>query len=207
MIKAILFDLDGVIVHVEQFSSYLEREHHISQATTLPFFAGEFQDCLIGKADLKETVAPYLEKWGWKGTVEEFLRYWFTAEHQLNDPLINFIHQARQKGISSYLATNNEKYRVEYMTEQLGLGKVFDKIYSSALLGYTKPDIEFFKSIVEELQIDKKEILFWDDSEANIKAAKEFGIHGEVYKNYQHFQQKMKKYLSEGELRSTDFTF
>jgi len=38
-------------------------------------FKNEFQPCLVGEADLKEQINPYLEKWGWKKSVDDFLEH------------------------------------------------------------------------------------------------------------------------------------
>jgi len=36
----------------------------------------------------------------------------------------------------SYLATNQEKYRTAYLLDQMGFGRQFDGIFSSAYVGY-----------------------------------------------------------------------
>ena len=46
--------MDGMIVHGTRFSHRLAKKYNISTETTAPFFEGVFQDCVIGKADLKE---------------------------------------------------------------------------------------------------------------------------------------------------------
>ena len=53
---------DGVIVHSERFSERFARDHGISQERTAPFFRGVFQDCLTGKADLREEIDAVIEK-------------------------------------------------------------------------------------------------------------------------------------------------
>ncbi len=184
MIKVILFDADGVLVNGERFSTVLHREYGISIEKTLPFFNGPFQECLIGNADLRETVAPYLDEWGWTKGVDAFLDYWFNAEHTINEELINYVQELRAKGILCFVATNNEKYRFGYMLDKMGFAKSFDKTYSSAHLGSKKPDVEFFQKIFNELEgVEKNEILFLDDDENNVQSAKEFGFNAEIYES------------------------
>ncbi|MFH2021790.1 MAG: hypothetical protein ABIJ33_00705, partial [Patescibacteria group bacterium] len=66
MTKAIIFDTDGMVVITNMFSVKFCEEYQVSYEVVLPFFKNEFQPCLIGEADLKEQIKPYLEKWGWK---------------------------------------------------------------------------------------------------------------------------------------------
>ena len=148
MIKAIIFDADGVVITNDlYFSQQLERDYGISTATTEPFFKGDFQDCLIGKADLKEKLAKHIKDWNWQGTVNDLLDYWFKCEHNVNKKLIKDIQKLRAKGIKCYLATNQEKYRTDYITKKMGFGNFLDGIFSSAHIGHTKPNKKFFEHI------------------------------------------------------------
>jgi putative hydrolase of the HAD superfamily len=147
----------------------------------------------VGKADLKEAVAPYLPSFGWKGTAEELLEYWFRAEHSLNEALMDDVSELRRRGARVVLATNQEKYRTQYMLEHMGFEGKFDKIYSSAHLGLKKPAVEFFAKVVADMGARPGEVLFWDDDKSNIDGAEEFGIHAEFYEGYDHFRRLMKE--------------
>src|SRR5262245_13195253 len=124
-IKTIIFDADGVVIQGKQFSTELEKEYGISKEKTANFFETDFPKCLIGKGDLKIELAKHIEDWGWQGSVEELLNYWFKAEHKLNEPLVDYIEQLKQRSVKVYLATNNEKYRVEYMLKEMGFSDIF----------------------------------------------------------------------------------
>jgi len=119
MIKVVLFDVDGVIVNAEMWSKQLANDYGINPSIIDTFFKKEFQNCLIGKADLKVSISPYLKKWGWDKSVDDLLEYWFKSEHKIFEPLIIYIQNLRTKGIKCYLATNQEKYRTEYMLDQM----------------------------------------------------------------------------------------
>ncbi len=83
-IKVILFDVDGVVVQAGQFSLKYQREFGLADDAMLSFFKGTFQDCVVGKTDLLVAVKPFLKEWKWDKTAEEFLQFWFKAEHCLN---------------------------------------------------------------------------------------------------------------------------
>ncbi len=184
MISTVILDADGVLIHGKTFSERLSRDYDVDKDKEREFFTTKFQDCLVGKADLKESIGPYLASFGWKGTVDELLEYWFAEEYILNKVLIEYVGRLRQAGIKVVLATNQEKYRTQYMLQHMGFDGVFDNIYSSARLGLKKPDIQFFSHLVEDMKAHKSEVLFWDDDQRNIDGALAYGIHAEFYSDY-----------------------
>jgi putative hydrolase of the HAD superfamily len=196
MITTLLFDADGVLINGKKFSAELEREYGISAKHTAPFFTGKFNDCLIGKADLKKEISKHLAEWGWKRSAEDLLEYWFTVEHSLDHDLIEYIQELRRKGITCYIATNQEMYRAAYMLEKMGFRDAFDGVWASAHLGHKKPAEDFFKELLSNIGTTVKEqVLFWDDTKENVEAARNFGIDAEVYTSFSDFKQKMLQYL------------
>jgi len=196
MIKVILCDADGMLIKGEMFSVYLAKKYGITTDKTLPFFTGEFQDCLIGKTDLKKVVKKYLESWGWKKSVDDLLKEWFRFEDNIDEKLANHLNLLRKKGIRVYLTTNQEKYRTQYMLDEMGFGKILDGVFSSAYLGYKKPNKEFFEKVMSKLQnVKKSEVLFWDDQQENVNGARRFGFKAELYTNLEDFEDKIKKYI------------
>lgn len=197
MIRSILFDADGVLVtNNKKFSDHLADDLNISLEMTTPFYKGPFKDCLIGKADLKEEIAPFLPQWGWKGSVDAFLTLWFNVEHRLNQPLLDYIQLLRQRGIFCYVATNQEKYRSDYMKEYMEFGPLFDGVFASNEIGVCKPDAAFYTYILEYLHLLPEEVLFWDDTERNVEGAKALGIQAKLYTTYEDFLAYMNEKLA-----------
>ena len=189
--KVFLFDTDGVVVQSKMFGNYYGQKNNIAKEEMLPFFTGIFQDCMIGKSDLKEIIKPWLVKWKWNGSVEEFLQKWFKYEDNIDARIIDFIKKLKKQNIKCYLATNQEKYRTDYLTNEMKFGRIFDEIFSSAHIGYKKPSKEFYEFIINKLNIPTEEILYIDDDEKNIETAKQLEIESYLYKDFNEF----KKYL------------
>jgi putative hydrolase of the HAD superfamily len=196
VIKVVLFDVDGVLANGEPFSQHLARDYGITSEMTSSFFNGRFLECLVGNADLKQELVDHLHQWGWQGSVEEFVSYWFGCEHSIDEPLVASIQRLRQQGIRCYLATNQEKYRTSYILNQMGFAGLFDGIFSSAHLGCLKNDQAFFEHVLLSLpNVKADDMLFWDDSFGNVATAKAVGLQAERYHDFADFEKKIQRYL------------
>lgn len=179
--KIYMFDADGVVIQSQMFSHQYAQEFSINISELDDFFKTDFQECLVGKSDLQNVITPWLKKWNWSKSVDEFLEYWFKAEHNLNFELIENIRELRKNKRKCILATNQEKYRLKYMKKEMGFEMTFDKIYSSNLIGFKKPDIEFYRFILNDLNENPSNIIFYDDRQENIESAKLLGINSILY--------------------------
>jgi putative hydrolase of the HAD superfamily len=176
-----MFDADGVVIQSQMFSDKYAQEFDINISELDDFFQTDFQACLVGKSDLKIVIKPWLKKWNWSKSVDEFLDYWFKAEHKLNFDLIENIKELRESKIKCVLATNQEKYRLEYMKKEMDFETTFDKIYSSNLIGFKKPATQYYEYILNDLNVNPSDIIFYDDRQENIESAKLLGINANLY--------------------------
>ena len=185
--KTILFDADGVVLKsARRFSEQIEIDYGIKTAVLQPFFQGVFRECTVGRADLKDELKKVIGEWGWKGTVEELMDYWFTKGTHVDEEVVEYIQSLRERGIRCFLTTDQEKYRGQYLQDLLGHGKVFERVFYSAEIGHTKKEPAYFAFVAQELGLStpeaRKEVLFIDDDEENIEAAQSFGLQGHHYR-------------------------
>jgi putative hydrolase of the HAD superfamily len=194
-IQAVIFDADGVLLETAYFSDELERSYGLPRSATLDFFTVALEACLLGRADLKQTLAPFLAGWNWAASTEDFLDRWFAHGDRVDRRLVAAIGELRRRGLRCCLATNQEHYRVAYMRQVMGFDQLFDEIFFSAAIGCKKTDAAFYRHVMQKLKLSGSQILFWDDTPANVAAARSQGWHAEHYRSFEEFQPMLAAYL------------
>jgi putative hydrolase of the HAD superfamily len=180
VIKAVIFDIDGVLIRPWGFRDALIRERGITPEMTAPFFGGAFIDCIEGRADLFETLPPFLPSWGWPGTASEFVTEWFATENTPNEPVLEIVGELRRH-LPCHIASNQERHRARFIATEMGFDRQFDRLFFSSDLGSGKPSEEFYATVAVRLERAGDELLFFDDVEANVKAARRAGWHAERF--------------------------
>jgi HAD superfamily hydrolase (TIGR01509 family) len=189
--RVILFDLDGLVIVGKKklFSERIAEEKHIPLEKVQEFFQNDFRECSFGRADLKEKLAPYLVKWDYNGSVEDFLQYWFETESTTDKEVLEIVSDLRKQGIPCYIATRQEKYRKEYLLEIVGLKNSFDGIFCTCDIGYDKWEKEYWDSVCKSLHLKPEEIMFFCDSQKNIDSSKTLGVNAYFYGDIVHLKE------------------
>ena len=194
MNKAILFDADGVLTLPEEmFSVVYAKSHGLDPMPFEYFFKTEWQDFVLGKRDLKEHIRTNNDLWQWDGSPDKLLEYWFKTEDIQNEEMIELIKKVRQSGTPCYLATEQEKYRGDYMRNVM-FKDLFDGYFVTAELGLKKSDPKFFTRIIELLNgyglgAQPSDVLFFDDSQSKVDVAKSVGINAHLFTGVQEFKE------------------
>ncbi|KKS46608.1 MAG: HAD-superfamily hydrolase, subfamily IA, variant 3 [Candidatus Azambacteria bacterium GW2011_GWA2_42_9] len=153
----------------------------------MPLFKNEFYKCVLGEMDLKEVLKSYIEKWGWKGSIDELLKYWWEGENKPNIFVLEVVDQLRARGVKCYLTTDQEKYRADYIMNGVGLKEHLDGAFFSYDLGVSKSKREYWEKVLQTLNIkNPQEVQCWDDEQENIDVAQEVGIEAHLYLVYRY---------------------
>ncbi len=178
-----LLDVDGVLIHSPMWSHEYCRRVWLDPIVMKPFFVGVFQDCTIGKADLREIIIPFLQEWHWKWSVDEYLKSWFDFENRPDTTLIEKIQELRISWIQCHVATNQEKYRLKYLKKEMNFENLFDSIFCSAEMGKKKPQETYYQKIIDTLWVAPSDITYYDDALENIESARNLGIRAVHYRS------------------------
>jgi putative hydrolase of the HAD superfamily len=138
--------------------------------------------CTVGRIDLMEALAGVLPRVGYAGNVEDFVRYWFEKDSNINRQVFDLVEKIRQSGARLYVATGQEHHRARYLWNELGFSRWFDRIFYSAEIGHPKSDARFFQAINRELGIDgSMRPLFFDDQPEIVALARSAGWEGAAF--------------------------
>ncbi len=187
--RVLALDLDGVVVtgHPQggRWAQHLEADFGVTPARLREcFFIPYFDDIILGRADLFDGLEKAWPELGVRGTPRDLVKYWFAADSGIDAELLGVVRAWRAADAGRcVLATNQEHHRAAYIWDELGLSRDFDELFYSAALGARKPDTAYFERVTEKLGVAPADVLFFDDSEANVDAAAAFGWQAHVYRN------------------------
>lgn len=189
-LAAIVWDFDGVINDTVRdghpiWHRDIKADLGIDpEDMRLNFFIPHFQEIVVGKKDLKDTLVHVLPDIGFTGTVDDFIMYWFEKDLVLDNRILGLIDRTTEAGISAYLGTNQEPYRAAFLANVPDLQNRFQKMFVSGHLGVKKPDAEFFNHVQTEIGEVPERLLFIDDSLEHIKVARDLGWQAVHYRAF-----------------------
>ncbi|MDB5195496.1 MAG: yihX [Parcubacteria group bacterium] len=181
MLKAAIFDLNGIFLQSEKLSDRFERDYGVSVTEFLPKLS-EIMD-KVRQPDAGNSFTywePALKEWKVNLSESEFWDYWFKAEH-VSEEMVAFARSLRARGIKVFILSNNFKERAEYYRHYPWIHDAVDTVYFSWQTGFVKPDTRAWSSILEENHLDAEDCIYFDDQEKNLKAAQSVGIEAHLF--------------------------
>ncbi|WP_329904987.1 HAD family phosphatase [Porphyromonas pogonae] len=205
MIKNIVFDLGGVLIHLNRDESVRRFEAlGVKDADEMldPYLQSglflKLEEGSLSGEEFREALKEHskLEKlthddilYALKGFLEEVCIYKF-----------DFIDKLR-KDYRIFILSNTNPYIMEYaegddfLPGGRKLSSFAEKVYASYQMKMVKPDKKIFEYMIKDGQIRPEETLFLDDSPANVKIADEMGFITYCPKNYEDWREPLKEIL------------
>lgn len=191
MTRAVLFDVDGVLVH----GYHARPEKQVRWDRTMQAdlgvdparFKAEFIDdifikkVIVGQMSLLEALDRTLPRLGYRGPSMAFAGYWLSHDSNVNQPLLDVVARLKAAGTPLYVATNQEHMRAQWLWQQLKFGELFDDMFHSARIGHMKPARPYFDWIDNRLGRRDAPPLFFDDREDVVKGANAHGWEAVLY--------------------------
>ena len=177
MVTTIIFDLAGVIVNTTKgVEKFIEPLLGLNGVDIYPKLKGkEFQDFIKGKISEEEYWNKIILKNDWKTTSNELKKSIREHFHEI-EGIKGILEKLKKKGFKLGLLSGHTKEWTEFLEHKFNFEKYFDNILYSYQLGYTKPDIQFYKDIIEKMKVNPKDCIYLDDHKQYLEPAKELGM-------------------------------
>lgn len=193
-IKAIIFDLGGVIVH----GGYLDFVKHYCQACLTPLGAKR-----LAKLEREVNLGLITEKKFYQEIEKTFAVR--QSPRQIHRIIVN--HMKTDQGLI-HLIPKLKPAKIILFTNSIGhmarevLRKrhlldhqhIFNQVFDSNVLHMIKPDANAYRYVLHKLKVKPHEALMVDDRLFNIRGARKIGMRGIVYKNSWQFRKALTKY-------------
>jgi putative hydrolase of the HAD superfamily len=182
MIRAVVLDLNGVFLESRYLTERLKEDFGIPIDESIKVLKGSMS---IVRLDPEVKVYTFwktlLDKYHVNMDEEEFLGYWFSGESLVYE-LIDLCKELREKSVKVYILSNNFKERTEYYRKNFSeIFENVDNAFFSWETGNVKSDIDTYEKILGKIGLEGREVIYFDDSKANVNLAKKVGINAYVY--------------------------
>jgi beta-phosphoglucomutase len=178
MIKAVLFDLDGILVpacelHKKAFDMALgfelTKEEHETQFNGLP--TKKKLEKLVSQGRIKKEEIPNI--WERKQNFTKDL----IKELKVNWAIAALLQELYNRDIKIVCVTNSIRETAELMLKQTGIFEYFNFIITNEDVIENKPSPACYKQAMWQLYLSKSSCLILEDSEVGLQAAIASGAH------------------------------
>lgn len=178
MIKAIIFDFDGLIVDTE--SVWYEAYRDVLLEYELELSLEKFSE-VIGTHDtvLYSYIQENLKKPVENEQIEKLALELFhkkMVQPVLREHVEEYLLAAKKSGLKIGLASSSSRKWVEGYLKRLNIFQYFDVIKTRDDVSNVKPDPELYNKAIDALGIQSSEAIAFEDSLNGLKAARKAGL-------------------------------
>ena len=180
MIKAIIFDMDGLMIDSERvtFECYQERLKDMNLTMD-----EEFYKTLLGKP-IKGIYQRFYDVYGNDFPIEDVIQdvHQLMAERfetegvPVKKGLVELLHYLKDNNYKTIVATSSNRDRVDKILAQAKITEFFDDSICGDEVTKGKPNPEVFLKSCQKLGVNVDEAIVLEDSEAGIQASYDANI-------------------------------
>ena len=174
MIKAIIFDMDGLMIDSERvtFECYQERLKDMNLTMD-----EEFYKTLLGKP-IKGIYQRFYDVYGNDFPIENVIQdvHQLMAERFETEGVVELLHYLKDNNYKTIVATSSNRDRVDKILAQAKITEFFDDSICGDEVTKGKPNPEVFLKSCQKLGVNVDEAIVLEDSEAGIQSSYDANI-------------------------------
>ena len=197
MIKALIFDMDGVIVDSEY---HWHKQEYKLLKSLIPYWDKDKHESITGRSVkdifllLKKQYTINLTKNEFNIKYDELAKVIYNKRTRLYPGIIAVLNEARKMGLKIGLCSSSSKKWINMVLNRFQLENFFDAIVSSDdISGDSKPSPVIYQYIIGLLNVKSKESIAFEDSENGISSAKNAGLYSVGFRNGFNNNQKLER--------------
>lgn len=178
MVQHLVSDLGGVLVQLEwqeRVSRLLNRAIAIEELHHLWVNAVSVSQFETGKISFEDFGRAFVEEFQ-LGLDPTLIQQEFLAIVREPMPGVNEVLQQLHHHFTLSLLSNTNPAHYERLVSQYDFFHYFDHRFLSYQIGLLKPQPAIFQYVINQLQADPQDILFFDDGARNVDQARRLGI-------------------------------
>lgn len=181
MIKALIFDFDGLIMDTEspEVDGWKAIYDEYGQEFPLQVWLRDVVGSTIANFDPAAHLAARLGRELDLPALRARVRHHRLQKLSLSPALpgvLDYIKAARQLGLRLAVASSSEHAWVEKYLSQLGLLQAFEVLICREDVRYIKPHPELFLAALDALKLQPDEVMVFEDSQNGVLAARRAGL-------------------------------
>lgn len=200
-IKAVIWDVGGVLMRTEDYTSRDQLARNMgmvrSQLEDLVFGLESGRRAQLGEIPIEQHWENLRQCLGLtKDEMHEF-RDSFWGGDSLDTALIDYVRSLRKKFKTGVLSNAFSNLRF-IITDNWKVADAFDQMIISAEVGLMKPDARIYQLAVQSLDVAYDEAVFIDDFQHNVDGALAVNMQAIHFKNPTQVIQELKVLLRDG---------
>ncbi len=192
-IKAVVFDLGGVVVH----GGYLDFLRHYVRGALSGRGKKKIEqlerEVNLGFITEKEFYEEIQRVFDVHMTPKQMHRV-IVKKMRADRGLLHLLPKLKRSKIAMFTNTIGHMGSEVLRRRRIPARKLFSHVFQSYIIHHAKPDRAAYQYILHKLKVKPRAALMVDDRLANIRGARKVGMNGIVYKNSRQFRKALQHY-------------
>lgn len=178
-VKAIIFDLGNVLVHIHPdraMGALADRCAQPVERVRQLFLSGIHLQFMAGALTGRQFYQRVRTRLNCPISEQQFREIWALVIGDPKPGMAGLVEKLHERGYDLALCSNTDPWHWDLARQRCPFFQRFSHFFLSFELGLLKPDRRIFEQVLNRLQLAPEQVVFIDDTAENVRAAREVGM-------------------------------